>query len=92
MPNRLALREGIEVGLQFLGLDAVIAGEPLECGLRLTQRAVNLRAIAGREDRGLPDWLAQCQLRKRRSKALGMKRYSLAYRERSGLVIQSERE
>ena len=92
MPHRFALREGIEVGLQFLGLDAVIAGEPLECGLRLAERAVNLCAIAGRKDCSLPDRLAQSQLRKRRSKALGVKRHSLAYRKGSGLVIQSERE
>src|SRR2546430_12536251 len=75
VPNRFALREGIEVGLQFLGLYAVIAGEPFECGLRLAQRAVNLRAIAGRQDGCLSDRLAQSQLSQGRSKALGVKRH-----------------
>src|SRR5438552_43589 len=74
VPNRFALREGIEVGPQFLGLDAMIACEPLESGLRLAQRAVNLGAIAGRKDCSLPDRLAESQLRERRSKALGVKR------------------
>ena len=92
MPNRFALWKGIEVGLQLLGLDTVIAGEPFECGLRFAQCAVELGAIACRKDCSLPHRLAQSQLRKRRSKALGVKRHSLAYREGSGLVIQSERE
>jgi len=90
--NRFALRKGIEVRLQLLGLDAVIAGEPLECGLRLAQRAVKLGAIACRKDCSLPDRLAQGQLRKRRFKALGVKRHALANRKRSGLVVQPERE
>ena len=92
MPNRFALREGIEVGLQLLWLDAVIAGEPFECGLRFAQCAVKLGAVARRKDRSLPDWLTQSQLRKRRSEALGVKCHALAYRKGSGLVIQSERE
>jgi len=37
VPNRFALWEGIEVGLELLGLDAVIAGEPFECCLRLAR-------------------------------------------------------
>src|SRR5882672_4827777 len=87
-----AVGEGVEIGLQLLWLDAVVAGEPLERGLRFAQRAVELGAIAGRKDCNFLDRFAQSQFRKRRSKALGLKHHSLADRERSGLVVQSEGE
>src|SRR6267154_1112255 len=92
VPHRFAVREGVEIRLQLLRLDAVIAGEPLERGLRFAQRTVELGAIARRKDCDFLDRLALSQLRKRRSKAIGLKHHPLADRKRSGLEVQSEGE
>src|SRR5262249_2000655 len=92
VPDRFALRQRVEVGLELLWLDPVIPGEPIECGLRLTERAVDLGPIARRQDSGFFDRLVPGELRQGRAQALSVERYALADRERRGLVIQSQRE
>ena len=92
VPHGFGLRKRIEIGFQLPRLDAVIAREPLERRLRLAQRAVKLGAIAGGENRSFLDRLAGGQLRKRRTQTLGVKRHPLSDGERSGMVIQTERE
>ncbi len=92
VPHGFGLRKRVQVGFQLPRLDAVIAREPLERRLRLAQRAVKLGAIAGGEDRGFLDRLVGGQLRKRRTQALGVERHPLANCERSGMMVQTERE
>ena len=91
MPHGFTLGESVEVGLELLGLHAVVAGEPLERRIWVPG-TVDLGAIAGRKNCRLPDRLVPRQFRKSGAKALGVERHALANRERSGLVVQSQRK
>src|SRR5262249_5238877 len=86
------LRQGVEIGLELLEIYAVISGEPLERGLRLSERAIELGAIAGRKNCRFLDRFALYQLREGGSQALGVERHALANRQRRGLVGQNQRE
>ena len=89
MPHRLLARQRVEIGPQAVGLEAVVAREPLRnCG-RLLPRDIELGAVAGRENRRLAREAA-LDLGERLAQPLDVKHHALANRERRGLMIQPE--
>ena len=90
--HRLLLRQLVEIGLDLLRLQAVVAGHPVHRRARLLGVAIDLGAVAGRDDRRLLHRAAVHQVAQRPDQALGVKHHLLAHRQRGGLVVDAESE
>lgn len=89
VPDRVALGEGVHVGLEIAGVHGMVVGQPVQRLTRFARGAVKLGAVAGRQDRSLPDRHSVDEFGQRRLRPLGGKGHPLAHRNRCGLVVDS---
>ena len=90
MPDRIALRIGIEIRRDFAQRQVMKTRQPVGSVLRLLRGEVQFGAIAGRQDRRLAHRPLVRQIMQRVVQALGLKRHLLANRERRRMVIQAK--
>jgi len=89
VPHGLLARQRVEVGPQSIGLEAVVAREPVRDRRRFLAGDIKLGAIAGREDRRFAREVSP-DFSERLAQSLDVKHHPLANRERRRLVIQPE--
>jgi hypothetical protein len=82
--------KAIQVRFEVLGAHAVIVREPRNGIARLIGAAVDLRAVARRDDRSFLDALLRDEIAQGLHQAFGVENHPLAHIERRGLVVQTE--
>src|SRR5689334_11889767 len=79
--DRLRFRKAIQIRLQVLGTHAVIVGKPRDGIARLVGAAVDLRAVARRDDRSFLDALLTDEIAQGLDQAFGVENHPLAHVE-----------